>query len=60
MGQLILIVLGVVLAVIVGIWILGKLLSLAFSLMLPLLLVAVGVGIGIWLAGRRSAKHRAS
>ena len=59
MGQLILIVLGVVLAFIVGIWILGKLLSLAFGLIVPLLLIAAGVGIGIWIAGRKSAGQRA-
>lgn len=52
MGQLLLIVAGVVLLAIIGIWLLGALLSLAWSLIWPLTLVAIGVGVGIWIAGR--------
>ena len=52
MGQLVLIVIGVVLAIIIGIWLLGAVLSLASSFIVPLILVAIGIGLGIWIAGR--------
>ena len=52
MGQLVLIVIGVVLAIIIGIWLLGAVLSLASSLIVPLILVAIGIGVGVWIAGR--------
>lgn len=60
MGQLLLIVLGVIAAVIVGIWVLSQLVSLAFSFLPLLLLVALGVGIGFWLAKGRGRSDKPS
>jgi len=59
MGSLVLIVLGVVAAVIIGIWLLGALLSIAWSLLFPLTLVAIGVGVGYWFARGRGKPKRA-
>lgn len=56
MGQLLLIVVGVVLLAIVGLWIIGAILSLAWSLIWPLTLIAIGVGVGIWIAGRTRSR----
>jgi hypothetical protein len=58
MGSLILIVLGVVAAVIIGIWLLGALLSLASNLLIPLTLIAIGVGVGYWFARGRGGKPK--
>lgn len=53
MGQLLLIVLGVVAAVIIGLWLIGTLLSVAWGLLWPLTLIAIGVGVGYWFSQRR-------
>ncbi len=60
MGSLLLIVLAVVAAVIIGLWLIGSLLSLAWSLLWPLTLVAIGVGVGFWFARSRGRSNKPS
>lgn len=60
MGSLILIVLAAVAAVIIGLWLIGTLLSVASGLLWPLTLIAIGVGLGVWFMRSRGRSNKPS